>query len=374
MPISLPEQFFNTIKNAERPVIVLSDSAGIDDFCAAFTLHSVLESLQKPSPIISVAPTPKEASFLPYAPTVKNAFPALRALTLHVDLAKAKVDDLSYSTEGDDLRIHVTPLSGSWSSNDVRVETSLYRYDLIIAVGVRRLADLGDLYVQERDFLHHTPSIVVDFSPENERFGHVNAIMATSSGIAEACAQLILSYDEAFVDETRATVLLTGIIAKTRAFRAPNINQATLDIVARLVEKGGKREDIVERLFRTRSVETLRLWGTALTRLQAFEDIGIVTTAVLREDFARTGAGPEVLEDIAAEIFSTSPVARISVICIEQSGDVLVHISTQTSSVDVLELAKRCHPSATGTPLSARVTIPGEILDVQKMIVEKIRG
>ena len=67
--------------------------------------------------------TPDNLQFLNVSQPVKGDLTNLRSLTLHVNLSKAKVEELSYNVVGDELRIHVIPKSGHWTQDHVKIAT-----------------------------------------------------------------------------------------------------------------------------------------------------------------------------------------------------------------------------------------------------------
>ena len=108
-----------------------------------------------------------------------------------------------------------------------------------------------------------------------------------------------------------ATTLLTGIIAKTHSFKTEQVKPTTLNVASKLVSLGGERDSIVDHLYRTRSVATLKLWGQALAHLQTIPSIGLVYTAITRDDFVRSGASEDDLYDIVEELIANSPEAKL---------------------------------------------------------------
>ena len=77
---------------------------------------------------------------------------------------------------------------------------------------------------------------------------------------------LITDYSRDLVDEDIATCLLAGLIAKTKSFKTQNITPQSLAISSQLLAMGAKREEIVNKLYRSRSLNVLKLWGRVLAR------------------------------------------------------------------------------------------------------------
>ena len=373
MSLSPHEQFLHAVKRAERPLIALPELAHLDDFAAAFGLAVAIKKLGKTADIVcSSGQAPEALKFLKAFQSVKGDLTNLRALTLHVNVAKAKVDELSYSVVGDELRIHVTPKNGSWSVDDVRVSTTGYRYDLILVLGAADLKALGGLFTHYADFLYNTPLINLDHNPANEHFAQINIVDVGATSVSEVAQELLARIDETLLDPDTATAFLTGMVAKTKSFRSPDVTPKTLAAASSLMNKGARRDEIVERLFRTRSVETLRLWGRALARLKADQSVGLVWTLLTRQDFANAGAGEEAFGDIVSELLTTAPDARVVAIFYEHAGGyVAVHLFAERPH-DALLLGAPF--KASGTRERARL-VPAErdIVEAERAVIGHLK-
>ena len=348
MSLALHQQFSEALKRTKRPVIVLKATPTIDDFVSAFALKACLTKLDKPCDIVTIGGTaPSSLKFLPTYIDVRGDFSNINALTVRINLDHAKVDGLTYVVDGRDLVVTVTPKTGAWKNNDVRVACNDYAFDLVIAVGVPDRKSLGDLGTRYADFFLRTPTLVVDHGPENEHFGTVNIVDLAATSVAEACFELLSRLDATLIDAGMATTLFTGMMSKTKSFRAPNVTPKTLDAAQKLMEAGAKREEIVEHLYRTRSVETLRLWGRALARLKSDEQLGIVWTLVTKQDFANAGSNADSLRDVIDELFSTSPHAAIAAILFETGdGHISAHLHANRPH-DALALGAPFRPVGT---------------------------
>ena len=348
MSLALHTQFSETLKRSKRPVIVLNATPTVDDFAAAFVLRAFLKRLDKPCDIVtSGGLAPATLNFLPHATTVRGDFSNINALSIRVNLDHAKVDGLTYVVDGRDLVVTITPKTGAWKNNDVRIACNDYAFDLVIAVGVPDRKSLGELNTRYADFFVRTPIIVIDYGAGNEHFGTVNIVDLSATSVSEACFELLTRIDPAAIDTANATTLFAGMMSKTKSFRAPSVTPKTLEVAQKLMEAGAKRDEIVEHLYRTRSVETLRLWGRALARLKSNEALGLVWTLVTKQDFISAGSTTEALRDVIDELFSTSPTAKIGAILFETpDGHISAHLHA-TRPHDALALGAPFRPVGT---------------------------
>ncbi len=369
MSLALHTQFSETLKRSKRPVIVLHATPTIDDFAAAFVLRAFLKRMDKPCDIVtSGGLAPATLNFLPHSTTVRGDFSNINALSIRVNLDHAKVDGLTYVVDGRDLVVTITPKTGAWKNNDVRIACNDYAFDLVIAVGVPDRKSLGELNTRYADFFVRTPIIVIDHGAANEHFGTVNIVDLSATSVSEACFELLNRIDPTAIDAAAATTLFAGMMSKTKSFRAPSVTPKTLDVAQKLMEAGAKRDEIVEHLYRTRSIETLRLWGRALARLKSNEALGIVWTLVTKQDFISAGSTMDALRDVIDELFSTSPSAKIGAILFETpDGHISAHLHA-TRPHDALALGAPFRPVGTRDMVQLSMTETDIVLAEKALI------
>lgn len=373
MSLAPHEQFSEILKRTKRPVIVLKATPTVDDFTAAFCIRAFLNKLEKPCEIVTVGgAAPASLKFLPTYSNVKSDFSNINALSIRINVDRTKVNGLTYAIDGRDLVVTITPKTGAWRNNDARIACNDYAYDLIIAVGTPDRPSLGEIHSKYADFFLRTPIVVIDHGPENEQFGTINIVDLSATSTSETCFELLTHIDASAIDATMATTLFAGMMSKTKSFRAPNVTPKTLDVAQKLMEAGAEREKIVEHLYRTRSVETLRLWGRALARLKSDESIGLVWTLVTRQDFISAGSSAGVLPDVIDELFSTSPAAKVAAIIFETSDN---HISAYLHANrphDSLTLGAPFHPVGT-QEMSQLFFTESDIVSAEKNLISHLK-
>ncbi|MFA5945643.1 MAG: hypothetical protein WC802_01900 [Patescibacteria group bacterium] len=374
MSLTLPDQILYALKRAERPVIVLPELGHVDHFASAFALSAILKKLGKEAEIISSGGrAPESLSFLKNTKEVKGDVPNLRSLTIHLNVGKAAVDELSYSKNGDELRIHISPKSGFWERDDVKIATTAYRYDLVITLGAGDLKSLGALQTKYAGFFFETPIINVDHTQGNEHFGQFNLVDVGATSVGETLFNLFEKLDPNLIDKDIASAFLTGMIAKTKSFRTPNVSPKTLETASALIAKGADREEIVEKLYRTRSVETLKLWGRALSRLKSEPAIGLVWSVLTRSDFSQASAKDDALDDIVSELLSTTPTAKVVVLLYEHKDGYVAGRLFAERPLDALALSAPF--KASGTKESSRLNISeSDIVEAERHVIGHLKN
>lgn len=354
MALTESQQFLEAFTRSARPLICVGAGSGVDGHASAIGIARILKKLGKQADIVSADGAPSVLSFLEGNASIRKTVEHLRRFVIELDASKTKVKELTYELKGDKLFIHVTPSSGSFDPKDLKVSNTGFRYDLIVTVGAADVSACGALFTASPDFFYATPLINVDHRPENERFGALNAVDLTASSCGEVCHDLFEAIDPSLMDEESATAFLTGMIAKTKSFKRPNVTPKTLQTAGKLVAKGARREAVVERLYRTRSVPTLRLWGRALARLKKDAASPLVWSALSRQDFLHAGAEETDLLDVIDELITSSPDAKVAALLYEAAdGSVRAYVHAERP-YDALALCAGLSP--TGTREDVRLT------------------
>jgi phosphoesterase RecJ-like protein len=243
---------------------------------------------------------------------------------------------------------------------------------LIISLGATDLKSHDHLFHSHADFFFATPIINIDHSPANEHFGQLNLVDTTATAVAEVCHNFLHLIDPELLDEEIATCFLAGMIAKTKSFKTPNVTPRTLKTASVLMSKGAKRDLIVENLFRTRSVETLRLWGRALARLKSQPESKIVWTLLSKQDFMHAGATEADLPDVVDELITSSPEAKVVVLLYEDNESNICAVIRAEQPHDAMALAASFRPA--GTREEAKLCfLDKTIVEVERDLISKLK-
>ncbi|MEK7131923.1 MAG: hypothetical protein AAB833_00190 [Patescibacteria group bacterium] len=370
--ISPHEQLAKAILKAERPLLILPAEPTVDGYAAMIAINEVAKLLQKNLTVVSTGGNaPSQLAFLS-PPEIKSDLTNLRSLTVQVNTKKAKVEELSYSVDGEVINIHLLPKQGFWTTDDIKILSTAYRYDLILALGLGSLSGAGQIFLRYQDFFYETAIINLDFGMMSEEFGQINLVDQTATSLCETVANALPALGEEMLTPAVATALLTGIISQTNSFKDERVTTKTLNLVAKLMAAGAKREEINQKLYRTKSVETLKLWGKALGNLRSEPELRLVWTMLTRQDFLQTGANEEALQDIVQELLRNSPEAQVVVIFEERGLDLIsIHIHAERP-FDALALGAPF--KAAGSRQKATLLVPEENLQgAEKVVMDHLK-
>lgn len=347
MSLAIGQQIYNLIEKANDVLVIFKKGAGLDTAASSLALASILKKLEKQVSIASDDFRPLEKlSFLPNNAAIQPSLLVLKKFIISVDASKTKFGNLSYDIKNDNLKIFITPQEGCFSPEDVRFINSRYNFDLVFCLNTPDLESLGLIYEKNTEFFYEVPIVNIDYEPNNEHYGTINLVELVAGSSAETIYSLIESYNKNLIDDDIATCLLTDIISKTNNFRSLQITPNTLILASRLISLGARREEIVNNLYRTKSIAVLKLWGLVLARLKKFnQESKIIWSTLTWQDFEKTGTNEKDLIGVTDDLIATIPEAEIVVLIYEtKEKEISAKIKSFNKNADLLKLAREFKP------------------------------
>lgn len=360
MALNESEQIVKAIKESKQILIAFPKNYSTDAVASAMALYLILKKQDKLVDVVCDGfNLPDNLKFLPEVKQIKSSLKNLQKFVINVDNQNGEIEDFSYNLENGQLKIFITPKSGTFTPEDVTSKNSDYKYDLIFTLDAPDLESLGAIYQKYTSFFYNTTIINIDHKPENEHFGQINITNMNSVATAGVVFRLINTIDISLLDSDVATCILTGMIAKTKSFKTPNVTPQSLQVASKLLEAGADKDSVIKNLYRSRNIGTMNLWGRALARLKSDQGSKLVWTMLSDNDFVEAKANKEDLPDIIDELISFIPGIEVVVLIYQLSGKVNVIINTLKTH-NALYLASKFKPE--GTKNSASFIIEGKAL------------
>ncbi|EKD43383.1 MAG: hypothetical protein ACD_72C00300G0002 [uncultured bacterium] len=166
------------------------------------------------------------------------------------------------------------------------------------------------------------------------------------------------------------------MIAATHSFKTTTVTPLTLQLASELINHGADRERIIQNLYRTRSLSTLKLWGIALSKLKIDAAKHFAWSSITKEDFSVSGSSKNDLKDIVSELISNSPEIDLTMLLFENESadgkkgvEIVLH---SKKGHNTQMLLKKYNSTGTKNESTAIIT-ETNIVDAEKNIVEEIK-
>lgn len=365
------EQIKELIGKSKKILITTKAKPTGDGLASCLALKRALFKINKNAEvIIDSFVLPQEYSFLPDVSEIKTEVIKLKKFIINLDVSQTGIDELSYDLEGNNLKIYLSPKRGVFTPADLKFQTSQFAYDLIITLGVSDLESLGKLYDHHRDFFYQIPVINIDNSPQNEQYGHVNLTDITATAVAEILYRLINNWPEKIIDEPIATALLTGMIAGTKSFKTANVTPNSLTLASQLIELGAKRQEIITHLYQTKTINTLKLWGRILARLQSYPQYKLIWSKLNPHDFTESSSQESEISGVIDNLIAMSPLVEIIILFYQTSLNETKVIARSLGTTNILNLTRAFSPQ--GDKGEVLFTLNKNLEEAEKEIMEAI--
>lgn len=236
-------------------------------------------------------------------------------------------------------------------------------HDLIITIdcGDIKRTGLAENLLALKDQL---TLINIDHHVTNNNFGRHNLVVPTASSTSEIIFNFF-AYNNIEVDKYMATSLLTGILTDTMNFTNAATTQESLKIAAELLNKGARVNQIVSSVTKNKNLNSLKLWGEVLSRLEYNPQYNFAYTVITQNDLQENNISAEEAGDGLANFLSTIEDIDFILVLI-QDNDNLVKASLRTTKdhIDVAQMAQAF--GGGGHQKAAGFSIKGQLLKTKE--------
>lgn len=320
----ITKQIYNKIIEAKKILIIPHQNPDGDALGSVSTLSHFFTRINKPHTIFCVTPVPINLTIYPHL---------------------------------------VSPTSDEAVFKDTE-------HDLILVV------DSGDLKYAGVDKhmanLKHEPTIInIDHHATNQRFGHHNLVIPTASSTTEIIYYFFKKNNIA-IDKKMAGAIMLGLITDTENFTNPGTTVSSFTVASDLIHKGANFNLLKTLFLKNKSIPSLKLWGTVLSRLEKNEELDIVYTFVTQNDLISNNASEVEIEGIT-NFLNNLNEGRASLILKElPDGKIKSSFRTTRDDFDASAIAKAF--GGGGHKKAAGFTVDGTIDEVLNKVWNTLKN
>lgn len=344
MELTPKQQIVELINNSKNILITTHINPDGDCLGSSLALAMALAKLEKNVQIASSDPIAEMLKFLPKNQDIKTDFSYSKDIIISISTAQMKMEKLGYRNlpEENKLDIIITPKSGFITQKDIFLNSGSSKFDLIFVLDAPDLERVGKIYDENTDLFYETPLVNIDHHPGNSYFGKVNWVELTATSTAEILVSLIESLGRGsnLFDAEIATCLLTGIITDTGSFQHANTTPKSFTVAAQLVAAGARQQEIIQHIYKTKPLSTLKLWGKILSCINEEKKQRFVWSVVYKNDFLELRAQETETAGVVDELLKTVPDIDFAMLFSEKQGGVNVNLRGVGKGVNVAEIAR----------------------------------
>lgn len=219
----------------------------------------------------------------------------------------------------------------------------------------------------DEQLINHPATIInIDHHATNERYGHLNMIIDNASSTTEII-YLFFHYNKIEINRHIATAILTGLITDTDNFTNSATTALSLAIAGEMTRYGANLTNIQKHTHKNKSLDTLKLWGVILSRLNKDEETEIAYTFIKEEDLKNETLDENAVSGIANFLNSLREAKIYAVLRETGDGKIKISLRTTENDVDVASIALTL--GGGGHKKAAGATMDGTIEEAIKRIL-----
>lgn len=370
----------DAIIKAERLLIIPHANVDPDGLSSALACYSLFRAIGKDCTVVCPDTLPESLKFLPNFEHLSTDISSEQEFVITLDCSSGvEIDKLRYTVEENKVNIIVVPKKGRIQAKHLTTLDMGSGYDLIVVVDSAELSLLGSAYTENIDLFQSTPILNVDHHISNTRFGQLQLIDPTCASATEVLFAWFSSHPKwkDLITPDIATLLLTGLITDTRSFQNPNTTPRSLEVAANLLDLGARQQEIIQHIYKTKPLSTLKIWGRALNQIQFDPESKIVWSSISRDDLTEMSASSKESAGILDELISTIPDADVHALFTEiEEGGFKVSLRS-SAAIDVNKAAGRLfggggHARAAGFKIKQYGNFQLKVIECVKLLTEEM--
>lgn len=228
------DQLNEVLESSNKILLTCPRNPDLERLSSLLALHQALLLKDKDTFMFIEGLDSEESPDLPGIEKIESALES-RSLELTINYDPSAVEKINYENEKGTFKLYFTPYVKSFNPDQVDIGYTGLDYDLIIVVGAQQLGDLGSIAKQYEETLDESIIVNIDNREENSMFGKLNLIDDTAETISQPIYDTIQALDIP-VDKSIATLLLTGLMAKTEQLQK-QVSPQLLRFGATLLDK-----------------------------------------------------------------------------------------------------------------------------------------
>lgn len=246
MDETLKRQILDKISKSQSILIAVSEISGFDGLAAGLAFYLSVNKLGKSVLISAKEPSAGDARSL-YAVDKISKAQTIKNLVINVDNAINNVDKVTYSLEGDRLKIIVHSLLGSdsVSPSDVSFEGAFTSQEVIIAIGFDSLDLLKKEVTHGQNISSDTFLINLSLVDPSQKYAQIEFVDPNSSGLCEIVASMLKDL-RLPIDEDISFNLYSGIKWSTNMFAPKFVKPSTLNTAQYLIDFGAGKSTLAQ--------------------------------------------------------------------------------------------------------------------------------
>ena len=213
--------------------------------------------------------------------------------------------------------------------------------------------------------------LCIDHHPSNTRYADLLYLDTTKSSCGEIVYELLTELGDSLDSET-ATSLYVAVSTDTGCFQYGNTNSNSLRTAAALVDAGAPIGELNRELFRKKAKSRVLIEAMIISGMEFYFDGAVAIAVITKEMMAKTGAGENEMDDVAAIPGSIEEVI-VGITIREMTGPEDCKVSVRTTPlVNASDLCARF--GGGGHAMAAGFSLDKPAAETKELLLEALKS
>lgn len=240
------QQVAESLRSSANVLITVSKNPSVDQLAAAIGLSLMLNKLGKHTATVFGGSIPDILKFLEPEKTFDDNVDGLRDFIISLD--KDKADKLRYKVEDDVVKVYITPYKSKITESDLTFTQGDFNIDVVMALGVKKKADLDEAITAHGRILHGAKVIAVNAGEVGGDVGSIDWTDPNANSLSEMIVSISEALEGGLLDAPMSTAFLTGIVSVTERFSNEKTTPKLMTMAAQLMAAGANQQLISKEL------------------------------------------------------------------------------------------------------------------------------
>lgn len=238
------QQILELLSKGQNILIIASQNSGFDGIAASLALYLSLKQIGKNISIWAKEPTISDARSL-YAVDKIGKEDNKKGLIIAVNNAVENIDKVTYSLEGDVLKIniHALPECRGINQEDITFQNSVSNIDLAVVLGFNSPEQLNNEITREQNIDPNMAVLSINYQEVEQKIAQIELHDTQSSSISEITTNLIKEL-RLPINGDIAFNLYSGIMQATKMFAPSYVKPSTFNAAQYLVQFGAGKSSL----------------------------------------------------------------------------------------------------------------------------------
>lgn len=240
--------------------------------------------------------------------------PLTKEFIISLDTTSAPISQLRYEHGDNRVDIILSPSSYSILQDSTSFRQGNIQCDCLIALGIDDIKQIDTNILDANPlFFSKIPIIAIDISQKHTAYGQINLLDPSLSSLAELVYHFLTSFPHYAIPIESATLLLSGILHRTRDFTLL-AHANTLLVSHELIGMGAQHKAAHDLSRASMPFSLMPLVGRALARSRMDNEKGIMWSCITQNDFLTTGHLPQDIIHVLNRIREEFPHTRACIL------------------------------------------------------------